>query len=701
MSAGADASTMDKTGASPLYLASKRGKSEIVKLLLSHGANPNMKATDKYPMHAACNGQHYDLVKLLLEYNANIVVRDEHGETALHCVLKSVSMFPESAGSVLAPVELLLDAGADVNAMSNDGETPFYIACSKGLTSVVAKMLKYGAKVDGISDKKLPMIVACRNKNVSVVQLLLSNGANPDIVEAGSSIIDHRALPLHIAATDGSSELVDLLLKHGSKIDISDAHGNTALHYAIERYQSRTTTSRYSHKGGATSNAESVVNILLENKADVNILNKSGETPMYRAVSRGLLDFVSTMLQRYGGNPNTSSLDKNMLVAACEKRNVELVAMLLKHGADPNPVSVSWYSYSISRLPLCTAVMQGNSDEIIELLIKAGADVNAKNSEGKTALCISIETMTKRCNYTYIDEKKKLSTVRLMLERGADLNVLLPDGRSLLYLVVCTIAVAQKRNPNCYTVDLLQLMVQHGAILSDSFSLSRQHTSLHSQKVLRDLATFEGKHEFIVDLFRAGAGFHMLAFCCNAVATVSGAGKSISLCQAAVLAGYMPNAAERQDLQLAAEGEHMNSGILGQLVKWLNEDRQQVPNLLRQCRVVVRQQLSIAVNHRSILPAIDKLPLPNRMKMYLQFDGTLTEVDLSINKELCSTETLTENRSTENRNQLMSLMSTYGYPFAYDYDDTHDNYDLEYDFYYYDRDSDNDLWYQGSDSDDY
>jgi len=85
----------------------------------------------------------------------------------------------------------------------------------------------------------------------------------------------------------------------------------------------------------------------------------------------------------------------------------------------------------------------------------------------------------------------------------------------------------------------------------------------------------------------------------------------------------------------------------------LNEDRQQVPSLLRQCRVVIRRQLSVAVHFQSILPAIEQLDLPHIVKLYLQFDGPLTEVDLSVKKELQTTET-TEETSPSNSCETMS-----------------------------------------------
>ena len=164
LSAGADVNALDEDGASPLYLACERGKAEFIELLLSRGANPNTETVNKYPLLVACEARNNDVVKLLLEYSADVNVRDGSGRTALHLALESKSH--HSTGSdagISVLVQLLLDGGANVNAASKYGETPFYIACSNGLESVVKKMLEYSANVNGNSAKKLPLSAACKN----------------------------------------------------------------------------------------------------------------------------------------------------------------------------------------------------------------------------------------------------------------------------------------------------------------------------------------------------------------------------------------------------------------------------------------------------------------------------------------------------------------------------------------------------------
>jgi len=89
-SAGANVNALDRDGVSPLFLVCARGKTEFVGVLLSHGANPNIATVfpySCYPIHAACSGLHYEVVKLLLEHHADVNVRNQMGENALHSVV--------------------------------------------------------------------------------------------------------------------------------------------------------------------------------------------------------------------------------------------------------------------------------------------------------------------------------------------------------------------------------------------------------------------------------------------------------------------------------------------------------------------------------------------------------------------------------------------------------------------------------------
>jgi len=106
----------------------------------------------------------------------------------------------------------------------------------------------------------------------------------------------------------------------------------------------------------------------------------------------------------------------------------------------------------------------------------------------------------------------------------------MPGGRSPLYLTITAMADARRRGPEYIAciIELLQLLVKQGAILQDSTSLQRKACRQPlTSGTLRALVNFDHSHEFIVDLFRAGAGFQLLASCCNEVVRYRWQAKSI------------------------------------------------------------------------------------------------------------------------------------------------------------------------------
>jgi len=668
------------TGKTLLYAACADGLASVVKQLLACKADVCQTTSNgKYPLMIACKRKFTDIAMMLLDRGADVNVSD-YDQTPLKLA---------SANGDVVLVKRLLDCGANVNEMGYISETALHVAVERGrglrneaFANIVHLLLKNGAEPNAYNHVcETPLCFACRptDVNVGIVKILLDHGADPNIcipyfqppyfqpfnicprTTWTSWLHDCVLSPLSLAAICGNSELATLLLKYGARVDDRDDCGRTALHFAVdyddirrlglERKESvnrHISTAEVLLSAGADVNAldtdgasplylacqrgeTEISNFLLENKADVNTIHSSGETPLYIAVSRQLLDVVNKMLEECGGNPNKGSLDKSSLIKACLMQNVELVHMLLKHGADPNLTSMSCNPDFKRKIPLFLAIGESNIG-ITKFLVKAGADVNAVNEKGENVACFAAEKMITSRYYKSAEEtRNELSVIRLLLEHGAKFNVLMPNGRSPLNLAVTALAEERDRT----VIELLQLMVKHGAELQDSTSLTPMQRIVrrraHNSGTIRALATFAGKHEFILDLFQAGAGFQLIAFCCNKM-TSRRTAKSISLCKAAVLAGYVPNTGELLNLRLAAARDSSAGHQIQQLVNWLNEDRKQVPSLLRQCRVVIRRQLSVAVHFQSILPAIDKLPLPLMAKQYLQFDGPFTEVVLGVKK---------------------------------------------------------------------
>ncbi|MCX6904135.1 MAG: ankyrin repeat domain-containing protein [Verrucomicrobia bacterium] len=128
-----------KLGWTPLHFAATKGDAPTVALLLAYGAEVNVRtgAADT-PLLMAVRGGHAGVVKLLLEHRAEPNVAEKAGgSTALH--LAAVRGSPSA-------VEMLVAAGAKVNALDAYGETPLTAAISAGRDAIAAFLEQHGAR---------------------------------------------------------------------------------------------------------------------------------------------------------------------------------------------------------------------------------------------------------------------------------------------------------------------------------------------------------------------------------------------------------------------------------------------------------------------------------------------------------------------------------------------------------------------------
>jgi len=549
------------------------------------------------------------------------------------------------AGDIVG-VMRLLEKGVHVDKMHSNHQTALYGACENGCTNIAQYLLRNGASVNLHGTQPLKAAVGCNHYDC--VKLLLEYHADTNCTNS------YGYTPMEVAILKRYYSIILLLLEYDAKPSTSLGeiavqllqHAEAEHAKAIEKLIDGNFINLaveniflaafdFAFRRGSVELAEKI----LSNKSYSQIEQLYPEAVYYSA-KNNWPDILSKLFEK-GVDVNALTEGESPLSVACKEGHESIVRLLLDKGGNTNVPNDfhSDPSDSKHKLPLFVAVDKGSSD-IITSLLNAGANVNAVNAEGRNVVCFAVEKLTNSSLQSADEMIDKISAVHLLIQHGANFNMQLPHGRSPLYLALTLFPgeyVIDRLATRC-AIELLELMVKHGAMLQDSSSLSAEvsrqslNSILYSRpSTLAALATFDSGHEFqfLLDLFRAGVGFQLLALCCNAVVTIPREAMSISLCKAAVLAGYMPSDEELQQIQLTAARDDEEGHLIQQLVNWLNEDRQQVPSLLRQCRVVIRRQLSVALHFQSILPAIDKLPLPNKLKLYLQFDGPFTEVDLN------------------------------------------------------------------------
>uniref|UniRef100_A0A8C6LV26 Transient receptor potential cation channel, subfamily A, member 1b n=1 Tax=Nothobranchius furzeri TaxID=105023 RepID=A0A8C6LV26_NOTFU len=244
ISLGADLNSTDCKGNTPLLLATSCGAWKTVALLLSKGANVNMK--DK----CGCNFLHLAILQP-----------------------KGLKNLPEEVLQC-SNVKVLL------SCEDNEGCTPLHYACRLGIHDSVKNMLGLSGQV-GLAckskDKKSALHFAAQYGRINTCHRLLETITDSRLLNEG----DERGLtPLHLASRGGHTKVVHLLLRKGALFH-SDYKGWTCLHHAASEGYTQT------------------MDILLS--SNIKLLDKTdedGNTALHIAARAGHVAAVKMMLNR-------------------------------------------------------------------------------------------------------------------------------------------------------------------------------------------------------------------------------------------------------------------------------------------------------------------------------------------------------------------------------------------------------------------
>ena len=353
--AGANVNAANDLGATPLWTASLNGSATMVRRLLQAGANPNAALLlGETPLMVAARSGNPDVVEQLLAKGASVNARAARGQTAL---MWAVSQKHPDV------VNVLLSHRADVHARSESWRQ--MEAVSPHGAPEYNREIPYG--------NNTPLMFAARVGDLASAKLLVTAGANVNDQDAwGISVVA-------LAAHSGFLDLVEFLLDKGADPNESTA-GFTALHEAIMRRD------------------EQLVRTLLAHGADPQARLQAW-TPTRRQSSD--LHFEPELV---GATPF-------WLAARFSQPNV--MRRLVELGADPLFVHRSdrivdgkegrAYDHKLeATTALMAAVGMGGGGtawvppdrsqrealmlETVKLAIDLGIDVNAVNTDGRTAL---------------------------------------------------------------------------------------------------------------------------------------------------------------------------------------------------------------------------------------------------------------------------------------------------------------------------
>ena len=288
---GADVDAKDKLNETPLLLAmsncsNKEGRI-IIEILINSKANVNVLANEEgySPLHGAITMGNEYMVSYLIQNGANVNLKTlKTGESPISWAVVSVNTilpclkaleinsplnYQKALESRENIIQMLMDNGADVDALDNNGFMPLYYAAKANDNQQAFKILiQNGAEVNCMIENYIPLIyLILHEKLFDCAKTLLENGADLDAIgEYGYTILMHAVMDhgvnkipevikwllengangnarnkyygctaMHLAIEEGFDDIVTMMIGYGISLNLKNYDGNNSFEYALDK----------------------------------------------------------------------------------------------------------------------------------------------------------------------------------------------------------------------------------------------------------------------------------------------------------------------------------------------------------------------------------------------------------------------------------------------------------------------------------
>ena len=429
----------------PLHFATQGGQGKVVEILLSSGADVNIRApasgkeneTGRSALHFALETCSFEIIKTLLESGCQ-----SHVEDYVRASFNSLSGLTENLVTAIhlsstrseKILQLILDRGVSVHKKAGNGMTPIFFAAASNQPDCIHLLLDLGANVNHQDDDGTAALHhAAAGGHIPAAKALLSRGADVNIA------CPVFQSPLHITSSKDYCDLIRILIKAGA--DVNSTAGSqdefmTPLYVAAEKTH------------------VVAIKTLLDLKAKVDG-NFAMNTPLFAALEQDSLPTIQELVERGASLTKENMMGQTLLQRALQSEDLDLVKYVIGAFKERGLSLDNFNSVGETTLHCLAQSEHPHSAEVIRILVREGADIDAQDTNsGGTPLHMAAHNGRKTTVEQFLREyaevnmqdfagstplhltcaKGHVDIVKLLIKAGARLDLRDKDGSYVLHI---------------------------------------------------------------------------------------------------------------------------------------------------------------------------------------------------------------------------------------------------------------------------